>query len=371
MHDQKNDFWFTTMPRQLAILRTVLKPGISIALATYNGDRHLQEQLESFASQTRLPDELVAGDDGSQDRTLDILREFARAAPFPVIILPSGPRRGFADNFLRVSRACRHELIAFSDQDDIWLPAKLAKAEMALRQNGSLFCIHTSMLVDADLNPITLYRQGRHQRGVSGTRTFEPLAFNPDAGCGNAMMFHHSLLDVIPDDVRPMQPREDRRLGHDTWIYVLAAALGRISHIDEPLMLWRQHGHNTFGARKYSTWERFRGMFTVPIDDYRLHEKFYDEIAGAFAGAHAHLDATLMARILAAREKYQARRDHIRSRANIHLLPTPMARLDAFARTYLHKDGSGPRDRASRMTMLKDLFLGVLSMGRQIEATAP
>lgn len=348
-----------------------MKPGISIALATYNGEQHLQEQLASFASQTRPPDELMVGDDGSRDRTLDILREFARTAPFPVVILPPGPRHGFADNFLRVSRACRHELIAFSDQNDVWLPAKLARAEAALRENRSLFCIHTSMLVDIDLRPIALYRQGRHQRGVFGTRTFEPLAFNPDAGCGNSMMFHRSLLDVIPDDVRPMQPREDRRLAHDTWIYVLAAALGRVSHIDEPLMLWRQHGRNTFGARKYSAWEKFQGMLTVPIDDYRIYERFYDEIASAFADAHAHLDTPLTAQVLAARQKYQARRDHIRSRADIHLLPTAVARLGAFARTYLHKDDSGSRDGLSRMTMLKDLLLGVLSMGRQIEATAP
>ena len=55
---------------------------VSIALATYNGERYLQEQLNSFLHQTRLPDEIIACDDCSTDRTMDILKSFAKSAPF-------------------------------------------------------------------------------------------------------------------------------------------------------------------------------------------------------------------------------------------------------------------------------------------------
>ena len=68
---------------------------ISIAMATYNGAKYLQEQLESFLSQTRQPDELIVCDDGSGDATLDILERFRQSAPFAVQIHRNETRLGF------------------------------------------------------------------------------------------------------------------------------------------------------------------------------------------------------------------------------------------------------------------------------------
>ena len=82
-------------------------PGqISVAMATYNGERFLPEMLDSLAGQTRLPDELVIRDDGSSDSTLVVVQEFAARAGFPVRVLPGGDLLGYAQNFVTASRAC-------------------------------------------------------------------------------------------------------------------------------------------------------------------------------------------------------------------------------------------------------------------------
>ncbi|RMG82452.1 MAG: glycosyltransferase, partial [Chloroflexi bacterium] len=107
---------------------------ISVAMATYNGEACLNEQLESLVRQEHQPYELVVGDDGSSDRTLDILRAFAARAPFPVRVTVNPERLGFGENFLQTARRCSGEWIAFCDQDDVWLPHKLAACATAIEK---------------------------------------------------------------------------------------------------------------------------------------------------------------------------------------------------------------------------------------------
>ena len=93
---------------------------ISIAMTTYNGEKYLQEQLDSFLGQNRLPDELVVCDDGSQDRTMAILESFSSRAPFPVRIYRNSAKLGYSKNFEKAGSLCTGDIIAFSDEDDVW-----------------------------------------------------------------------------------------------------------------------------------------------------------------------------------------------------------------------------------------------------------
>ena len=102
---------------------------ISVAMATYNGERFLEEQLRSLGEQTTLPDELVVCDDTSTDRTPQILAQFAKRASFPVKLFTNDQRLGWRKNFLKAARLCTSEYIAFCDQDDVWLKEKLAVVE--------------------------------------------------------------------------------------------------------------------------------------------------------------------------------------------------------------------------------------------------
>ena len=97
----------------------------SIALATYNGEKFLQRQLDTLAAQTRLPDEMAVCDDGSTDGTLEILRQFAETAPFPVRIFQNLKNLGPGRNFRKAFSLCEGDVTFFCDQDDVWFPEKL------------------------------------------------------------------------------------------------------------------------------------------------------------------------------------------------------------------------------------------------------
>src|ERR1700728_4505611 len=102
---------------------------ISVALCTYNGERFLRHQLESIQQQTRLPDELVVCDDRSTDQTLAIVRELAGTVSFPVVIDQNHETLGSARNFEKAIRLCTGDLIALSDQYDIWYPNRLQRSD--------------------------------------------------------------------------------------------------------------------------------------------------------------------------------------------------------------------------------------------------
>src|SRR5262245_1278028 len=127
----------------------------SVALCTYNGARFLPEQLESIGSQSRQPDELIICDDGSTDNTVAIVKSFAREAPFPVRLEVNPTNLGSTKNFeLAISR-CGGDVIALSDQDDIWQADKLVQMERVLRQTPSAGAIFSDAdVVDEQLAPL-------------------------------------------------------------------------------------------------------------------------------------------------------------------------------------------------------------------------
>src|SRR5687768_8037049 len=105
-----------------------MKPFVSIALATYNGEKYLPAQLDSIARQTVCPDHLVVGDDASNDRTERLVREFAVATGIPLSFERNDERLGSTRNFARILSRAPGEIIFLCDQDDVWVPTKLARA---------------------------------------------------------------------------------------------------------------------------------------------------------------------------------------------------------------------------------------------------
>ena len=117
---------------------------LSVALCTYNGARFLAAQLASIARQTRLPDEMVICDDGSQDSTCLLIDDFRASAPFPTRVYCHSGNMGVVSSFLGTIRLCSGDLIALCDQDDIWKSDKLARAHAAIEGGDdplmSLYC---------------------------------------------------------------------------------------------------------------------------------------------------------------------------------------------------------------------------------------
>src|SRR6266481_8759069 len=124
---------------------------ISVAMCTYNGGRFLAEQLESIAVQTRLPDELVVCDDRSTDESVEIVRNFARHAPFPVQLEINEENLGSTKNFEKAISLCQGEIVALADQDDVWYRHKLDWIEKAFaRSSAPVAAFSDADLIDND-----------------------------------------------------------------------------------------------------------------------------------------------------------------------------------------------------------------------------
>lgn len=218
-------------------------PRVSVAMATYNGESFILEQLESIARQTQRPAELVIADDCSTDGTVEVVREFAARAPFPVILLEGTTRLDYRLNFRRAAQHCSGTIIAFCDQDDVWQPDKLERMTSVFEDPAVLLAYHNA-IVSSALGSRTLHSAKEEEAALSEL----PLApFKSPNGL--LMMFRAELRRF--DDLWPAtidQNEGDVMLAHDQWYFFLARALGSVRFIDEPLVLYRQHDKNTLGA---------------------------------------------------------------------------------------------------------------------------
>ena len=219
---------------------------LSVALCTYNGGPYLDAQLESIAAQTRPPDEVVVRDDGSTDDTLAIARAFAERAPFPVRVVASDRNLGYVKNFEAAISACTGDLVALSDQDDVWLPHKLAVLERALGNNPrNLLAFSDAHLVGPDLEPLgrTMWEavglddatKAEIVRGGGGSPLLKGFFVTGATVCFRASLAERALPIDLPH-------------WHDAWLAMAAVGYGRVVVVDESLVLYRQHGLNAIGA---------------------------------------------------------------------------------------------------------------------------
>ncbi|WP_307087755.1 glycosyltransferase family 2 protein [Sphingomonas faeni] len=215
---------------------------MSIAMATYNGARFIQEQLNSILAQTHLPWELVITDDQSTDATEQIVNAFAEKAPFRIRFIRNEDRLYFSSNFMKAASLCEGDFIAFSDQDDIWDPRKIELSLDALAQPGVVLCVHDATKVNEQLEPIGLETRRGVPKGLLAE--FDPL----NAFSGFVCTFPTSMLALIPAGQRPADIIETNRLfSHDRWICFLATLVGSIANLPDPLALYRQHDDNAAG----------------------------------------------------------------------------------------------------------------------------
>jgi glycosyltransferase involved in cell wall biosynthesis len=223
-----------------------IHPRISIALATYNGERYLKEQLESYVKQTLLPYELVACDDASSDSTVAIVEEFSKTAPFPVRVFRNEKNLGFINNFSLAASLCHGDYIAFSDQDDIWLPDKLEVCCRRMKMAEEMYGPDIPLLVHSDLclideeNHVIAPSHMRVKRwkhnAVDPLRTL--LVQNYVSGC--TMLCNRPLI-------KKSLPFPDVLMNHDGWVSMIAASTGKIFFIPEATLLYRQHENNVTG----------------------------------------------------------------------------------------------------------------------------
>lgn len=215
-------------------------PRISIALCTYNGEKYLLQQLNSFLEQTLLPFELVACDDASSDSTCKILEEFSHKAPFPVRIVQNVHNLGLRKNFSQAAGLCSGQYTAFSDQDDIWFPDKLEQCYLLMRKAEEEYGTDKPLLIHSDLSLINAENRMiapscmkvlhmRHEH-IDPLKTL--LVRNFVFGCTS--LCNRKLMEESI-------PFPDVITNHDGWCALIAASHGRIIFHPTALVLYRQH----------------------------------------------------------------------------------------------------------------------------------
>ncbi|MGP8260227.1 MAG: glycosyltransferase [Acidobacteriaceae bacterium] len=217
---------------------------ISVAMCTYNGEKYLQEQLQSIASQTRLPDELVICDDLSTDTTPKIICNFADSAPFPVRVKINPVNlgraaKGITRNFEQASRLCAGDLIAFCDQDDVWLPQKLARMAQTMEEQphlGGVF-VDAQLIDDRGapkgilLSETTGMTRREHERLMRGEVLPVLLSMNKVYGC-TLMVDAKLLMELLP---------VPSNWWFDAWVPCMVAVHSGLAFISEPLFYYRIH----------------------------------------------------------------------------------------------------------------------------------
>jgi len=220
-------------------------PRVFILMSTYNGANYLQDQLQSLAAQSHANWTLYWRDDGSSDASRDIVSRFAEDMGGGRCVQVAGPtgRLRPTESFMTVLRAALPamqlaDLVAFADQDDVWLADKLARGAATLAvadcATPALYCAHLSV-VDARL-------QRARETCISQQNCGFPAALTQNIATGCTVMMNWPATALVAASAAPQGTL------HDWWSYLLvSAAGGRIVVDDSVVALYRQHGANVVG----------------------------------------------------------------------------------------------------------------------------
>jgi len=226
---------------------------ISVCIATYNGERFIERQIISILNQLGSEDEIVIADDGSTDNTLAILKRFNDSR---LRVVEGAHRHSPIWNFERALEQAKGEYIFLADQDDVWMPEKVAVTMNYLQKYDCV--VSDNMIVDADDNVIcnSFYTVNRTRSG----KWYNLLLKNGYLGC--CMAFRRNVMEAslpFPADI-PM---------HDIWIGNVAAFKYSVCFIPDKLMHYNRHGDNASTASAsspYSFWQKLGFRWHIICD---------------------------------------------------------------------------------------------------------
>lgn len=217
------------------------KVKISVAMATYNGEKYLRRQLDSIYKQGLLPFEVIVTDDCSTDNTLIILEEYKVKYGLKYFVNESNV--GFVKNFEKAMVLCSGDFIALSDQDDVWLPWKLERLFQSIGDKV-LICSDAALINENDTIIADSYFRYQNLYPYLDNLFLNLLFNNFVTGC--TILFKRELLALA-------LPIPNIRY-HDHWLGLVAIKHGGLIFLDEPLIYYRQHGGNDTGSHAFMSW---------------------------------------------------------------------------------------------------------------------
>ena len=311
-------------------------------MATCDGERFLDAQLESIAAQSLPPDELVVSDDASSDATFERAKDFAARAGFEVRLQRNPARLGITRNFERAIAACTGDVILLADQDDVWLPEKVETLCGVLAREpgtGAVFC--DGEVVDASLSP-------------QGTTLWQALGFDASErarvreGEAARVFLRHVVAAGTTLAFRARfredaLPFPDLRSCHDAFTAFVIAGRARIALVERPLIRYRVHGDNQIGIRRLGLRDQLaKAREQVSTDSLGYAIEFFETARARLADADPELLRAIDDKL-----------DHARKRRD--LPPHGIARLGAIRREL--RSGRYGRYSYGWKSVAQDLFL--------------
>jgi rhamnosyltransferase len=206
---------------------------VLILISTYNGEKYIEEQLDSILNQTYKNIDIYIRDDGSTDNTVSILKKYEKK--YNNITLEIGKNKGFLKSFFGMLKdSDRYDYYAFCDQDDVWLNDKIEKAVKKLsKENDNKILLYASNYdyYDANMN----FKS--HSLGLGKTPSFAK-AIVENIAPGMTMVINNATRDkIIYNDY-------SKCLLHDWWVYLLCSGLGKVIYDDSVTVKYRRHEKN-------------------------------------------------------------------------------------------------------------------------------
>lgn len=199
---------------------------VSVILASYNGEKYIQEQLDSILAQTYPIHEILIGDDGSTDNTMNILNDYSHRHGNIMVIHPESEYHGVNYNFKRLMDMASGDYIAISDQDDIWLPEKI---EVMMKEIGDYRLAYSDAIPFSGVRPDDSYQESVSPVQENG---IEDIMFN-NIVSGHRILVKREFINEIPV--------WDMDVLYDWWLAIAASYCNSIRYIHHPLVLWRRH----------------------------------------------------------------------------------------------------------------------------------
>ena len=271
---------------------------VSVAMATCNGARFIDEQLESVASQSRPPDELVVCDDASEDDTFPRVEAFAERASFAVQPLRNPSRLGITANFERAIASCTGDIVLLADQDDVWRRDKIETLAGILAQRPEVGAVFSDgEVIGADGAPLgyTLWQSlgfdEKEQRAVREGNAVDVFLRHVVAA-GTTLAFRSSFRDLAT-------PFPALRSCHDAFLAFVIAASAKIEIVAEPLIQYRYHGGNQIGIRRLGFFGKLaKAREQIASDAFTYAVEFFQAARERLPNATPQTLAAIEAKIL-------------------------------------------------------------------------
>lgn len=241
----RQSFW-ATGPEESGRGRMHSTDKIAILMATYNGEKYICQQIDSILSQTCKDWELYIHDDGSTDNTIAAVESYVEKYPDKIHLIDGKSTGGSKYNFFYMFGQVEAPYYMTCDQDDVWLEKKIELTYdkmLTIEDKADISClVYTELrVVDSELNTIADTMSGYQSLDCHKRTINQFILQNSVTGC--TMMVNRALRDKMLriTDI-------DNTIMHDWWAALVAAQFGKTAFIDEPTILYRQHGDNSLGA---------------------------------------------------------------------------------------------------------------------------